>query len=85
MNLNRYRELMRFSVEDLNTGVIKEVYLDSYAIFEDLGNGMLQPTRSTQGVPGLCNLKAGEAIRSSGTRYKRLDDSKYHMNTSMNK
>lgn len=75
---------MKFSVENLETGKVEEVFLDSYAIWEDLGNGMLQPTRSTATVPGLWDMKAGQAIRTSGNRYKRLDNHIYRMNTSMN-
>jgi hypothetical protein len=80
-----YRKLLKFVVEDLETGKSQEVYLDSFAIWQDLGSGYLQPTRSTQGVPGIYNLKAGQAIRTMGYRYKRLDDQVYNFSTSMNK
>lgn len=75
---------MKFSVENLSTGTISEVFLDCYAIWEDLGNGMLQPTRSTANIHVLHNLKSGQAIVTGGTRYKRLDEQVYRWNTSMN-
>ena len=79
-----YRKLMCFIIQDLKTGVEEDVFLDSYAIWEDIGNRMLQPTRSTQQVRGLCNLKAGKSIITSGKRWTRVDDNVYRRNTSMN-
>lgn len=77
------RTLYRFQVEDLETKKTREVLLDSYATWEDLGSGILQPVRSTKNIPGLTRLKAGEALVTGGKRYKRLDNLDYPEYTSI--
>jgi hypothetical protein len=78
------RELYKYKLTDLQTGEDKEVLADSYGIWEDLGNGYLQPVSSTQNVTGLLRLKKGQAVRTMSRRFERLDNSSYYKNTSMN-
>lgn len=74
--LGNCRKLRKIKI--IKTGEI--MFVDNYAIWGDLGNGMLQPIRSTQTLPKLDNLKSGQGFNG----WVMVDNNIYYKNTSTN-
>ncbi len=79
-----HRKLLRFAVTNLQTGVERTVLMDSFAIWEDLGAGCLQPTEACPSRFNPHSLCEGQAVVTCGSRFKRLDSHVYRRHTSMN-
>lgn len=73
---NNCRKLRK--IKFINTNAI--AFVDNYAIWDDLGNGMLQPIKSTQTLPKLDNLKSGQGFNN----WVMVDNNAYYKNTSIN-
>ena len=73
-----HRSLVK--LRNTKTGVVR--YADSFAFWEDLGNGVLQPTESRQTQPIITpeNMKVGQGWNG----YVLACDQYHYMNTSMN-
>lgn len=80
-----YRNLYEFTVQEVGSDEVKRVLLDSYAVWEDLGHGMLQPVSSTQTTwPWLKSLPVGAGVCTGGRIYRRLSTEATPCHTSMN-